>query len=85
MDQITLHVEEHQHSGVKYFTVQPYCQIWNYDRTVVLWKDIETWCHRTYGPKGNAWYGGAERWYVNNSRIWFRDEKDLTMFVMRWS
>jgi hypothetical protein len=24
------------------------------------------------------------RWYMNNSKFWFRDKKDLEWFLLRW-
>jgi hypothetical protein len=26
----------------------------------------------------------AMRWYMNNRKFWFRDQKDQLMFVMKW-
>lgn len=50
------------------------------------WQDMENWCKATFGdtPEDGVWTPGA-RWYVNNSKFWFRDLSDATMFVLRWS
>jgi hypothetical protein len=52
-------------------------------------KEIETWCWKSFGP--------ANWWDTNNNlsprwiddllwgEICFRDEKDVTMFILRWS
>lgn len=35
------------------------------------------WCNETYGK-------GGRRWYENQKKFFFKDEKDMTMFVLRW-
>lgn len=56
------------------------------------WFDMEAWCHQTYGPSSTSPIWGearapepAERWYMNNRTFWFRDEKDRTIFILKWS
>lgn len=56
------------------------------------WREMETWCHRTFGESSTSPIWGeakavnpGERWYMNNRKFWFRDEKDRTMFILRWS
>jgi hypothetical protein len=57
------------------------------------WREMEAWCGETYGTHGGAIWGQDpnkaplpnERWYMNNRKFWFRNEKDRTMFIMRWS
>jgi hypothetical protein len=43
------------------------------------------WCVETYGPSPSdgVWTPGA-KWYVNNSKFWFRTKEDLEWFVLRW-
>ena len=62
--------------GMKYHTVQP---------VGGDWRKMEKWCNQTYGttPKDGVWTPNA-RWYMNNRKFWFREEKDLTMFILRW-
>ena len=50
------------------------------------WHNMTEWLIQTMGAtnKQGAWYPD-ERWYANNSRFWFRNETDRTMFLMRWS
>jgi hypothetical protein len=54
------------------------------------WKDMESWCRAIYGAPGeHIWgYNSApiplERWYMNARKFWFRDERDRTMFMLRW-
>lgn len=54
------------------------------------WGAMTTWCTETFGPSTGSIWGHqtptvGERWYQNNAKFWFRDEKDLTMFILRWS
>lgn len=70
--------------GNRYYTAQP---------VGGNWLDMETWCAETFGKHGGAIWGADpkkapvpnERWYMNNRKFWFRDEKDRTMFILRWS
>ena len=51
-----------------------------------IWNEMIEWSTKTFGPapEDGVWTGGA-RWYVNNARFWFRDEKDREWFILRWS
>jgi hypothetical protein len=54
------------------------------------WMDMEVWCMDTFGGPGDKIWGEekapepSRRWYINNRKFWFRDEKDQLMFVMKW-
>jgi hypothetical protein len=54
------------------------------------WKDMELWCGETFGTTtGSIWSedkapNPAQRWYMNNRKFWFREEKDRMMFVLKW-
>ena len=64
--------------GARYLTVHP--------TNGTRWDDMTVWMVKTFGP--SAWNGvwtPDQRWYANNAKFWFRDEKDLTMFILRWS
>jgi hypothetical protein len=56
------------------------------------WQSMAVWCEETFGPStGSIWAESAntpkphERWYQNNAKFWFREEKDLTLFILRWT
>ena len=51
-----------------------------------IWEDMIAWTTQTFGPtpKDGVWTPNA-RWYVNNARFWFKEEKDREWFVLRWS
>jgi hypothetical protein len=68
--------------GSRYYCVEP---------TGGSWRDMEHWCHTTFGEiTGTSIWAEekapepAQRWYMNNRKFWFRDEKDQLMFVMKW-
>jgi hypothetical protein len=57
------------------------------------WIEMEAWCIQTCGEStGSIWseekykYAAnpSERWYGNNRKFWFREEKDRMMFVLKW-
>jgi hypothetical protein len=54
------------------------------------WKEMEQWCLDTFGSAGSPMWEEktapepAQRWYKNNRRFWFRNDKDRTWFLMRW-
>ena len=65
--------------GQEYLTVAPM-------NAEGKWSDMMTWMVTTFGPTSKYELRPADqRWYVNNAKFWFRDEKDLTMFILRWS
>jgi len=79
-----LKIEEGRVYGARYYTVQP--MGWGWHEGAVGWSKMMTWTVNTYGPtnKEGVWYPG-ERWYANNAKFWFRNQEDLTMFVLKWS
>ena len=53
------------------------------------WLEMEKWALRTYGESTVSIYGEnvpepAQRWYMNNRKFWFRDDRDRLMFVIKW-
>ena len=67
--------------GARYYCVEP---IGGH------WLDMETWCLDTFGSPGDSIWGSdipqpACRWYANNRKFWFRDEKDRDWFIIRWN
>ena len=68
--------------GSKYYTVEP---------VGGNWPEMELWCHETLGETGDIWKETKnlapeplQRWYANNRKFWFKEEKDRTMFILRW-
>lgn len=70
--------------GARYYTVEP---------VGGNWKELEAWCKESFGDHAGAIWGADPnkaplpngRWYMNNSKFWFRSEKDRDWFIMRWS
>jgi hypothetical protein len=71
-------LSEGQVYGARYLTVQP-SNGWH-------WNEMMEWMVETFGPSADdgVWTPGM-RWYANNAKFWFRNEKDLTLFLLRWS
>ena len=68
--------------GARYYCVEP---------VGGNWLDMEEWAITTFGPPGEVWpsqdfvWPEVPRWVGNNRKFWFRNERDRTMFIMRWS
>jgi hypothetical protein len=85
---VKLEVEEGRVYGARYYTAKP-IPSWDLDGDwggVDTWPQMVEWCVETYGPtpKDGVWTPGM-RWYVNNAKFWFRNQTDLTLFVLRWA
>ena len=65
--------------GKEYLTVAPM-------NAEGMWNDMMEWMVATFGPtaKDGVWTAD-QRWYANNAKFWFRDQKDRDWFVLRWS
>ncbi len=67
--------------GARYYTAEPIGG---------NWLEMEAWCYQTFGDDSYPIWGEgqapepAQRWYKNNRKFWFREEKDRTMFVLKW-
>jgi len=81
-----LGLNEGRISGKRYYTVKLIFNEYSFSDTATTWRDVMDWCNKTFGtqPQDGIWTPGA-RWYTNNSKFWFRDEQDLTVFMLRWS
>jgi len=79
-----LALSESRVSGSRYHTVNPNAN-WDPYWYNQGWFDMELWCNAQFGPTPNdgVWTPGA-RWYMNNSKFWFRSEADLSWFLLRW-
>lgn len=81
-------LDEGRVSGTRYYTIKPmYTWDVTYDwDSIRPWHDMVAWCVNIFGPtpKDGVWTPGA-RWYVNNTKFWFRNQEDQMMFMLRWS
>ena len=70
--------------GARYHTVEPkfsYPPGW-YNQG---WNDMMAWCVETFGPTAHdGVWTPSMRWYANNSKFWFRHQKDLDWFILKW-
>lgn len=53
------------------------------------WIEMEKWATETFGPPASVWEAFKEsdelgRWYMNDRRFWFLDDKDRTLFLLKW-
>lgn len=52
------------------------------------WDEMLVWCQNTFGlcshEKGPGVWTPSQRWYINNSKFWFRDKGDLEWFMLTW-
>jgi hypothetical protein len=73
-----LELSEGRIYGARYLTVHP-TNGWH-------WNEMMAWMIETFGPTAHdgVWTPNM-RWYANNAKFWFRNEKDRTMFILRWS
>ena len=46
------------------------------------WRNQLEWMIKTYGRRTGT---TKDRWRAHNGCYWFRDESDLTLFILRWS
>ena len=66
--------------GKRYLTVEPIGG---------NWIAMEKWCSETFGTPSSVLdtfkeSGQLCRWYMNDRKFWFLDEKDRTMFLLKW-
>ena len=65
--------------GKEYLTVAPI-------NAEGMWPDMMSWMVETFGPSAdNGVWTPDQRWYANNAKFWFRNQKDRDWFVLRWS
>lgn len=66
--------------GLEYLTVAPM-------NAEGQWSDMMTWMVETFGALDDSQgvFTPNQRWYANNAKFWFRDQKDRDWFVLRWS
>lgn len=57
---------------------------WDPDEARVNWQGIDNWCDENFGPRGDVWNMTSARWYQNGGKFYFRNNRDLTMFLLRW-
>jgi hypothetical protein len=70
--------------GQSYYTIQPMGWAWQSDN--IQWRNMVEWCVSSFGPTAaDGVWTPDQRWYVNNSKFWFKQAKDRDWFTLRWS
>ena len=73
-----LEISEGRVYGARYLTVHP--------DNGVAWNEMMEWMIDQFGPSSaDGVWTPSMRWYANNAKFWFRNEKDLNWFILRWS
>lgn len=73
-----LEINEGRVYGARYLTVHP--------SNSKKWNEMMQWTVDTFGPTAHdGVWTPSMRWYANDAKFWFREEKDLTLFILRWS
>jgi len=80
-----LRIESTKWHGCSYHVISPYSPSWSIEGNISTWTALQEWCENNFGIVGDPWSTTAERWYYNNGKIFLRNEKDLSLFVLRWS
>lgn len=47
-------------------------------RYLNFFEEQEKWCKEQFGKSG-------ARWFVKGDKFYFKSEKDMTVFILRWS
>ena len=87
----SLETSEKSYNGIDWYIVQPNMG-GVFSKRKLIWEEMDEWCTNTMGQgitgvrkvRGDAWEADC-RWLTNGGKFWFRQEKDRTMFVLRWS
>ena len=54
------------------------------------WRAMSAWCRKSFGDPAEVWkahefiWPDCGRWYENDRRFWFRNERDRDWFIIRW-
>ncbi len=55
------------------------------------WLDMQAWVTEVFGEPGDVWpmhdftWPEVPRWVQNHRKFWFRNERDRTVFILKWS
>ncbi len=72
-------------NGVAYNQATPYLASWSFTDIIDTWDSLRDWCIKQFGPEGSPCGVYPERWYLNGGRFFFKEDSDLTLFLLRWS
>lgn len=83
-----LEVDEGRVFGARYYIVHPIPE-WDPSGDwggIDTWHEMVEWMVETFGPTplDGIWTPSA-RWYANNARFYFRNERDRDWFLLKWA
>ena len=82
-----LELNEGRIFGARYYTVHP-VPSWDLGSdwgNVETWQKMMEWVIDTFGPEPeDGVFTPGARWYANNANFWFREEKHLSWYLLRW-
>lgn len=67
--------------GARYYCVEP---------VGGNWSSMSAWCRESFGSPAEIWeahnfiWPDCGRWYENDRKFWFRNERDRDWFIIRW-
>jgi hypothetical protein len=66
--------------GSRFYTVEPLGG---------NWLEMQQWAYAIYGEPSHLWLSPDDlvqcRWFANDRKFWFRNERDRTLFILKWS
>ncbi len=73
-------------SEERYLEIRDWCKL-HFDtiEPIINCIEIHKWCVELFGTEDSIWDNYNGRWYINDRRIWFRDESDLLVFILKWT
>lgn len=54
------------------------------DAHTIMCDNIKDWCLLTLGAESATWKEQGRYYVIHRNRFLFRDEPDITMFLLRW-
>lgn len=84
-DDVNLKLGEGTFFGQPYYTVDPNPN-WDPYWYNQGWHDMENWCCKTFGipPMEGTWWPDM-RWCMDQGKFWFKEQRDLEWFLLRWA
>lgn len=77
-------LDETRWHGCRYIVVEPELD-YSYPNGENRWQSMDWWCRESFGPAGDVWENKVDRYYVNGGKFYFRDDRDINLFMLRWA
>lgn len=85
---VTFLLDEIYWRGQAYHSLTPklsYDISHEFDQRREYWEEVYEWIANHIGECGDIWDGSVSRLYLNGGKIYFRDDRDLVLFLLRWT